>query len=184
MTLGFGAVGWVDDYRKVVHRNPKGLSARAKFFWQSVIGLVAALLPRAATPAQLPAARDSQLIVPFFKTVAYPLGALGFIMLDLLRDRRHLERGEPHRRAGRPRHHADGDGRRRRSASSPTSPATRCSRSTSASPTSRAPASWRCSAARWPARGSASSGSTPIRRRCSWATSARWRSAPRSAPSP
>src|SRR5207253_1295193 len=38
-TLGFGIVGWVDDWRKVVHRNPKGLSARAKFFWQSVIGL-------------------------------------------------------------------------------------------------------------------------------------------------
>ena len=43
VTLGFGAVGWVDDWRKVVHRNPKGLSARAKFFWQSVIGLVAAV---------------------------------------------------------------------------------------------------------------------------------------------
>ena len=42
VTLGFGAIGWVDDYRKVVHRNPKGLSAKAKFFWQSVIGLAAA----------------------------------------------------------------------------------------------------------------------------------------------
>ena len=42
VTLGFGVVGWVDDYRKVVHRNPKGLSAKAKFFWQSVIGLIAA----------------------------------------------------------------------------------------------------------------------------------------------
>ena len=40
--LGFGAIGWVDDYRKVVHRNPKGLSARSKFLWQSVIGLMAA----------------------------------------------------------------------------------------------------------------------------------------------
>jgi hypothetical protein len=40
-TLGFGAVGWVDDWRKVVHRNPKGLSARAKFAWQSVIAIVA-----------------------------------------------------------------------------------------------------------------------------------------------
>ena len=43
VTLGFGAVGWVDDWRKVVYRNPKGLSARQKFFWQSVIGLVAAI---------------------------------------------------------------------------------------------------------------------------------------------
>ena len=39
--LGFGIVGWVDDWRKVVHRNPKGLSAKAKFFWQSVIAIVA-----------------------------------------------------------------------------------------------------------------------------------------------
>ncbi len=43
VTFGFGAIGWVDDYRKVVRRNPKGLSARAKFFWQSVLGLVAAV---------------------------------------------------------------------------------------------------------------------------------------------
>jgi phospho-N-acetylmuramoyl-pentapeptide-transferase len=41
VTLGFGAVGWVDDWRKVVQRNPKGLSARAKFFWQSLIGAAA-----------------------------------------------------------------------------------------------------------------------------------------------
>ena len=43
VTAGFGAVGWVDDYRKVVYRNPKGLSARAKLLWQSLIGIVAAL---------------------------------------------------------------------------------------------------------------------------------------------
>src|SRR5450755_3002189 len=43
VTVGFGAIGWVDDYRKVVHRNPKGLPARMKFLWQSVIGLVAAV---------------------------------------------------------------------------------------------------------------------------------------------
>jgi phospho-N-acetylmuramoyl-pentapeptide-transferase len=36
VTIGFGAIGWIDDYRKVVHRNPKGLSPRVKFFWQSV----------------------------------------------------------------------------------------------------------------------------------------------------
>ncbi|NDU85090.1 MAG: phospho-N-acetylmuramoyl-pentapeptide-transferase [Ferrovum sp.] len=75
--LGFGAVGWVDDYRKVVHRNPKGLSAKAKYFWQSVIALVVsvALLEMATTPA------ETQLIVPFFKTVALPLGGVGFIIL-------------------------------------------------------------------------------------------------------
>src|SRR3954463_522124 len=38
VTLAFGSVGWIDDYRKVVHRNPRGLPAKAKFFWQSVIG--------------------------------------------------------------------------------------------------------------------------------------------------
>ena len=42
VTLGFGVIGWIDDYRKVVHRNPKGLSARYKYFWQSVLGLAAA----------------------------------------------------------------------------------------------------------------------------------------------
>ena len=77
VTLGFGAVGWVDDYRKVVHRNPKGLSARAKLFWQSVIGLAAACY--IAYSSHLPA--QTQLIVPFFKTVAYPLGLFGFVAL-------------------------------------------------------------------------------------------------------
>jgi len=79
-TLGAGAVGWVDDYRKVVHRNPKGLSAGAKMFWQSLIALAAAvyLLETASTPAH------TELIVPFFKTVAIPLGAVGFIVLTYL----------------------------------------------------------------------------------------------------
>lgn len=78
VTLGFGIVGWVDDYRKVVHRNPKGLSARAKFFWQSVIGLAAALYlaMSAVEPEQ------TQLIVPFFKQVAYPLGIVGFVLMS------------------------------------------------------------------------------------------------------
>jgi phospho-N-acetylmuramoyl-pentapeptide-transferase len=99
VTLGFGAIGWVDDYRKVVHRNPKGLSAGAKYFWQSVIGLVAAVYLAFAVPAasnadvlalamqwirsgfdiDLPQRAD--LIVPFFKTISYPLGVLGFIVL-------------------------------------------------------------------------------------------------------
>ncbi len=78
VTLGFGIVGWVDDYRKVVHRNPKGLSARSKFFWQSVIGLVAALF--LATTATIPA--QTELIVPFFKQVAYPLGLVGFVVMS------------------------------------------------------------------------------------------------------
>jgi phospho-N-acetylmuramoyl-pentapeptide-transferase len=77
VTIGFGAIGWIDDFRKVVHRNPKGLSARAKFFWQSVIGVGAAIY--LAWSAELPA--ETQLIVPFFKQVAYPLGLFGFVVL-------------------------------------------------------------------------------------------------------
>src|SRR5690606_32924142 len=75
VTIGFGLIGWIDDYRKVVHRNPRGLSAASKFFWQSLIGLSAALLLAftASHPAQ------TAFIVPFFKTVAYPLGVVGFV---------------------------------------------------------------------------------------------------------
>ena len=80
VTLGFGLVGWVDDYRKVVHRNPKGLSAGSKFFWQSVIGITAAIL--LAFSATLPA--QTTFIVPFFKSVAYPLGVIGFVTMTYL----------------------------------------------------------------------------------------------------
>jgi phospho-N-acetylmuramoyl-pentapeptide-transferase len=76
-TLGFGAVGWVDDYRKVVHRNPKGLSARQKLFWQTIFGVGAAAF--LAYSAKLPTQTD--LIVPFFKTLTVPLGAVGFIVI-------------------------------------------------------------------------------------------------------
>ena len=77
--LGFGVIGWIDDYRKVVHRNPKGLSARSKFFWQSVLGLAAAVfLAWSGGASQL------ELIVPFVKTFAYPLGAIGFVILTYL----------------------------------------------------------------------------------------------------
>jgi phospho-N-acetylmuramoyl-pentapeptide-transferase len=99
VTLGFGAIGWIDDYRKVVYRNSKGLPARAKFFWQSVIGLVAATYLAFSVSApdnarfvqmfyawiqsgfnmDLPPKAD--LIVPFFKSVTYPLGVWGFIAL-------------------------------------------------------------------------------------------------------
>jgi len=77
VTLGFGAVGWVDDWRKVVRRDPKGLASRWKYFWTSAIALgAAAYLGLTATlPAQ------HELIVPFVKTIAYPLGAFGFIVL-------------------------------------------------------------------------------------------------------
>jgi phospho-N-acetylmuramoyl-pentapeptide-transferase len=79
-TLGVGAVGWVDDYRKVVHRNPKGLSAKAKMFWQSIIALLVGvyLWNSATLPAQ------TELIVPFLKYVVIPLGAFMFILLTYL----------------------------------------------------------------------------------------------------
>jgi phospho-N-acetylmuramoyl-pentapeptide-transferase len=76
-TLGFGGVGWVDDWRKVVHRNPKGLSARAKIFWQSLIAITAVCW--LVWSARLP--QQTELIVPFFKTIAIPLGTLGFVIL-------------------------------------------------------------------------------------------------------
>ncbi|MDR0576291.1 MAG: phospho-N-acetylmuramoyl-pentapeptide-transferase [Candidatus Accumulibacter sp.] len=80
VTLGYGAIGWYDDWKKVVYRDPKGLSGRWKYFWQSVLGLaVAVYLALSSTvPAQM------QLIVPFFKTISYPLGAVGFIVLTYL----------------------------------------------------------------------------------------------------
>jgi phospho-N-acetylmuramoyl-pentapeptide-transferase len=78
VTVAFGTIGWIDDYRKVVHRNPRGLPARWKFFWQAVIGLSAALYLGTLTQA-IPALND--LIVPFFKHIAYPLGAVGFVVL-------------------------------------------------------------------------------------------------------
>ena len=79
VTLAFGTIGWIDDYRKVVHRNPKGLSPRAKFFWQSMVGLAAAAYLAWLGSTSIPALNE--LIVPFFKFVAYPLGPIGFIVV-------------------------------------------------------------------------------------------------------
>ena len=75
--IGFGVIGWVDDWRKVVYRDPKGLASRWKYFWQSVIAIIVALW--LAYSAHLPA--QTELIVPFFKQVAIPLGATGFVIL-------------------------------------------------------------------------------------------------------
>jgi phospho-N-acetylmuramoyl-pentapeptide-transferase len=100
VTLGYGAVGWVDDWRKVVYRNPDGLSARAKFFWQSLIGIVAAIYivfsisaPNnekvvelffnwVASGFTLELPSKANLIVPFFKEISYPVGMFGFIILS------------------------------------------------------------------------------------------------------
>jgi len=100
VTMGFGAIGWVDDWRKVVDKNPEGMRSREKFFWQTLIGLFAALYLAFSVSETsflgvvqlfyrwvasgfsngLPPRAD--LIVPFFKTVAYPLGVFGFIGLS------------------------------------------------------------------------------------------------------
>ena len=97
--VGYGAIGWVDDYRKVVHKNPKGMSAKEKLFWQALIGIIASTYLAFAVSApstskifelifawvqsgftkDLPSQAD--LIVPFFKNVGYPLGVFGFIAL-------------------------------------------------------------------------------------------------------
>jgi phospho-N-acetylmuramoyl-pentapeptide-transferase len=99
VTLGFGAVGWADDYRKVVYKDPEGMRSAEKYFWMSLIGVAAALYlafsVSAPTPVKvwelfyawvrsgfsmaLPPKAD--LIVPFVKTVSYPLGVWGFIAL-------------------------------------------------------------------------------------------------------
>jgi phospho-N-acetylmuramoyl-pentapeptide-transferase len=102
VTLGFGAIGWVDDWRKVVRKNPEGMRSREKYFWQSLIGLIAALYlafsvsetsnlrvlelfirwVQSGFSNELPPKAD--LIVPFIKTVSYPLGVFGFIILSYL----------------------------------------------------------------------------------------------------
>ena len=79
VTISFGVIGWVDDYKKLVKKDSRGLIARYKYFWQSVIGLGAAyyLYNDASVPAQ------TQLYLPFFKDVAIVLGPM-FIVLAYL----------------------------------------------------------------------------------------------------
>ena len=102
VTFGFGAIGWVDDWRKVVNKDPEGMRSREKYFWQSVIGLVAALYlvfsisevsnarvwelfvgwVSSGFTVDLPPAAG--LLVPFFKEITYPLGVIGFVILSYL----------------------------------------------------------------------------------------------------
>lgn len=76
VTLAFGVIGWVDDYFKLTRKNSRGLVARYKYFWQSVVGLATALF--LFYSAQIPA--ETNLYVPFFKSVAIPLG-FGYIFV-------------------------------------------------------------------------------------------------------
>ncbi|MEH0167750.1 phospho-N-acetylmuramoyl-pentapeptide-transferase [Paucibacter sp. JuS9] len=100
VTLGFGAVGWVDDWRKVVDKNPEGMRSREKFFWQALIGIIASIYlafsvsetsalrvfelffrwVQSGFSTELPPRAD--LLVPFFKSVSYPLGVFGFMGLS------------------------------------------------------------------------------------------------------
>jgi phospho-N-acetylmuramoyl-pentapeptide-transferase len=102
VTLGFGAIGWVDDWRKVVNKDPEGMRSREKYFWQSVIGLIAALYlafsvsettnvrvlglffdwVRSGFDMTLPP--RAGLLVPFFKEISYPLGVFGFMVMTYL----------------------------------------------------------------------------------------------------
>jgi len=102
VTLGFGAIGWADDWRKVVHKDPNGMRSGEKYMWQSIIGLLAALAlvfsisegsnpkvfqlfvtwVRSGFSVDLPPQAD--LLVPFFKEISYPLGVVGFVVLTYL----------------------------------------------------------------------------------------------------
>jgi len=76
VTAGFGAIGWIDDYKKIVYGDSKGLSARVKYLWQSVIGLSAALA--LFHTAQFPI--ETQLIVPFIKDILIDLGPMYVVL--------------------------------------------------------------------------------------------------------
>ncbi|MDP9901695.1 phospho-N-acetylmuramoyl-pentapeptide-transferase [Variovorax ginsengisoli] len=102
VTLGFGAIGWVDDWRKVVRKDPEGMRSREKYFWQSVVGLVAGFYllfsisessnwrvlelfyawVRSGFALDFPP--KINLLVPFFKEISYPLGGVGFVILTYL----------------------------------------------------------------------------------------------------
>ena len=100
--LGFGAIGWADDWRKVVHKDPEGMPSREKYLWQSAIGLLAALYlvfsisessnvrvlelfitwVQSGFDVNLPP--KAGLLVPFVKEISYPLGVVGFVVLTYL----------------------------------------------------------------------------------------------------
>ncbi|MFZ8940295.1 MAG: phospho-N-acetylmuramoyl-pentapeptide-transferase [Burkholderiaceae bacterium] len=100
--LAFGAVGWVDDWRKVVRKDPEGMRSREKYAWQSLIGLLAALalvfaiaeadnakvwglaVQWVASGFTVDLPPQAGLWLPFFKTVGYPIGIFGFVLLTYL----------------------------------------------------------------------------------------------------
>jgi len=74
----FGAIGWVDDYKKLVKQDPEGLASRYKYLWQSIAGFGVAvyLFNSSVSPV------ETQLIIPFFKDVIIPLGLVSYILLS------------------------------------------------------------------------------------------------------
>jgi phospho-N-acetylmuramoyl-pentapeptide-transferase len=102
VTFGFGAIGWADDWRKVVRKDPEGMPSREKYLWQSLIGLLAALYlvfsisessnyrvlelfytwVQSGFDVSLPP--KAGLLLPFIKEVSYPLGVFGFVILTYL----------------------------------------------------------------------------------------------------
>ena len=102
VTFGFGAIGWADDWRKVVRKDPEGMPSREKFMWQTLIGLGVSLFlvfsisensnsrvlqlilewVRSGFRIDLPV--QAGLMVPFFKQISYPLGVWGFVFLTYL----------------------------------------------------------------------------------------------------
>ena len=102
VTLGFGAIGWADDWQKVVNKDPEGMRSREKFFWQSLIGLVAALylvfsisesnnfrvmelfFKWVASGFDVNLPPKAGLMVPFVKEINYPLGVFGFVIMTYL----------------------------------------------------------------------------------------------------
>jgi phospho-N-acetylmuramoyl-pentapeptide-transferase len=81
VTAAFGLVGWVDDYRKVVERNPRGLPGRWKYFWQSVAGIGAALFLYFSVAGTPMATTQTTLLLPFFKNALVDLGPVLFVVL-------------------------------------------------------------------------------------------------------
>jgi len=102
VTLGMGAIGWVDDWRKVVNKDPEGMRSREKYMWQSIIGLLAAFylvfaisensnwrvvelfFSWVASGFSVDLPPQTGLMLPFFKEISYPLGVFGFMIMTYL----------------------------------------------------------------------------------------------------
>ena len=102
VTLGFGAIGWADDWRQVVHKDPEGMPSREKYLWQSAVGLIAALclvfsisessnsrafdlfISWVSSGFDMSLPTKAGLMLPFMKEVSYPLGILGFVVMTYL----------------------------------------------------------------------------------------------------